>query len=89
MTTTDACHRAYRDVVRMARRFVFTDDDARDLAQDALMIALDRGFDDWSAPARRAWLHGVLCRLAAHALSARSSTRATAITAPVLTTNQC
>jgi len=49
----------------MARRFVLTDDAAHDLAQDALMIALHRGFDDWSAPARRSWLHGVLRRRAA------------------------
>lgn len=49
----------------MARRFVRTDEDARDLAQDALMFALSRGFDDWSAPARRAWLHGVMRRHAA------------------------
>lgn len=49
----------------MARRFVRTDEDAHDLAQDALMFALSRGFDDWSAPARRAWLHGVMRRHAA------------------------
>lgn len=49
----------------MARRFVRTDADAHDLAQDALTFALSRGFDDWSAPARRAWLHGVMRRHAA------------------------
>ena len=49
----------------MARRFVQTDDDAHDLTQDALAIALDRGFDDWSAPAHRSWLHGVLRKRAA------------------------
>lgn len=49
----------------MARRFVVSDDAARDLAQDALMIALDRGLADWSAPELRAWLHGVVRRRAA------------------------
>ncbi len=49
----------------MARRFVPTEADAHDLAQDAVMIALDRGFEDWRAPALRAWLHGVLRKRAA------------------------
>jgi RNA polymerase sigma-70 factor (ECF subfamily) len=64
-TTASVCTSAYLDVLRMARRFVPTDDAARDLTQDALMIALDRGFGDWSAPERRSWLHGVLRRRAA------------------------
>jgi DNA-directed RNA polymerase specialized sigma24 family protein len=57
----------------MARRFAATEDDARDLAQDALMIALDRGFDDWSSRSRRPWLHGVLRKHAAYV--ARTKTR--------------
>jgi RNA polymerase sigma-70 factor (ECF subfamily) len=64
-TTSSVSHSAYLEILRAARRFVLTDDDAHDLAQDTLMIALHRGFDDWSAPARRAWLHGVLRRRAA------------------------
>ncbi len=49
----------------MARRFVASEDDARDLAQDAIEIALARGFSDWTSPLRRSWLHGVLRRRAA------------------------
>jgi DNA-directed RNA polymerase specialized sigma24 family protein len=56
---------AYRDIVRLARRFTHTDADARDLAQDALTAALDRGFADWASPARRPWLWGVLRKRAA------------------------
>lgn len=49
----------------MARRFAGSEDDARDLAQDAVAIALARGFDDWSTPERRGWLHGVVRKRAA------------------------
>lgn len=51
--------------MRLARRFAHTDDEARDLAQDALTIALDRGLSDWHSPERRPWLCGVLRRRAA------------------------
>lgn len=51
--------------MRLARRFTHTDADARDLAQDALAAALDRGFADWASPARRPWLWGVLRKRAA------------------------
>jgi DNA-directed RNA polymerase specialized sigma24 family protein len=61
----DACSAAYGDIVRLARRFTHTDADARDLAQDALMAALDRGFADWASPVRRPWLCGVLRKRAA------------------------
>jgi RNA polymerase sigma-70 factor (ECF subfamily) len=61
----DASSAAYRDIVRLARRFAPTEDEARDLAQDALMVALDRGFADWASPARRPWLCGVLRKRAA------------------------
>jgi DNA-directed RNA polymerase specialized sigma24 family protein len=56
---------AYRDVLRTARRYTPSADEARELAQDAFVAALARGFDDWSAPTRRAWLHGVVRRRAA------------------------
>jgi len=56
---------AYRDVLRTARRCTRSGDEARELAQDAFVIALARGFCDWSAPAQRAWLHGVVRRRAA------------------------
>jgi RNA polymerase sigma-70 factor (ECF subfamily) len=44
----------------MARRVARSGDEARDLAQDVLVIALARGFDDWASPARRGWLRGVV-----------------------------
>jgi DNA-directed RNA polymerase specialized sigma24 family protein len=56
---------AYRDILRTARRFAPSGDEARDLVQDALMIALARGFQDWPSPERRAWLHGVVRKRAA------------------------
>jgi DNA-directed RNA polymerase specialized sigma24 family protein len=59
------CQEAYRDLLRTARRFARSDDEARDLVQDTLVIALARGFDDWSSPARRGWLRGVVCKRAA------------------------
>lgn len=48
-----------------ARRFVQNEDEARDLTQDVLTIALERGIDDWSAPERQAWLRGVVRKRAA------------------------
>jgi RNA polymerase sigma-70 factor (ECF subfamily) len=69
----EVCQDAYREVLRMARRFACSEDDARDLVQDAVMIALARGFDDWSAPARRGWLRGVVRKRAAFVI--RSQTR--------------
>jgi RNA polymerase sigma-70 factor (ECF subfamily) len=59
------CDDAYREMLRTARRFARSDEEARDLVQDALVIALTRGFDDWSSPARRGWLSGVVRRHAA------------------------
>ena len=61
----EAYRDAYRDVLRTARRYTRSADEARELAQDAFAIALARGVDDWTAPARRAWLHGVVRRRAA------------------------
>jgi RNA polymerase sigma-70 factor (ECF subfamily) len=60
-----ACDEAYRDILRTARRFARSGDDARDLVQDTLAIALARGFQDWPAPERRAWLRGVVRKRAA------------------------
>lgn len=71
----DASSAAYRDVVKLARRFAQSDDDARDLAQDALLAALDRGFVDWASQSRRPWLYGVLRRRAAFV--ARTAARRT------------
>jgi DNA-directed RNA polymerase specialized sigma24 family protein len=56
---------AYRDILLTARRFSRSGDEARDLVQDVLTIALARGLYDWSSPANRAWLRGVARRRAA------------------------
>lgn len=55
----------YRELLRTARRFARSEDEARDLVQDALVIALTRGFDDWSSSERRGWLCGVVRKRAA------------------------
>jgi RNA polymerase sigma-70 factor (ECF subfamily) len=61
----EARDEAYRDMLRTARRFARSPEEAGDLVQDALVIALSRGFDDWSSPAHRAWLRGVVRKRAA------------------------
>jgi DNA-directed RNA polymerase specialized sigma24 family protein len=63
--SVDVCEKAYRAILRTARRFARSDDEARDLVQDAVVIALARGFDDWSTPGRRGWLYGVVRKRAA------------------------
>jgi RNA polymerase sigma-70 factor (ECF subfamily) len=63
----------YRDVLRLARRCTRSADEARDVAQDTLLVAVARGFDDWASPARRAWLRGVVRKRAA--LLVREQTR--------------
>jgi RNA polymerase sigma-70 factor (ECF subfamily) len=63
--SAEVCQQAYRELLQVARRFARSDDEARDLLQDAVMIALARGFDDWSAPGRRGWLCGVVRKRAA------------------------
>lgn len=52
--------RAYREMLRVARRVTLSEDEAHDLVQDAIIVALERGREDWSSPRHRAWLHGVL-----------------------------
>lgn len=59
------CADTYREILHTARRFARSEDDARDLVQDVLEIALGRGVEDWDAPERRAWLRGVVRRRAA------------------------
>jgi DNA-directed RNA polymerase specialized sigma24 family protein len=61
----EVCQEAYGEILRTARRFTRSEQDARDLAQDALMIALARGLEDWSSPGRRGWLRGVVRKRAA------------------------
>lgn len=55
----------YSELLRAARRWTRTLEDARDLVQTALGEALARGFTDWEAVGRRGWLHGVIRRQAA------------------------
>lgn len=64
----EVCQKAYRELLRTARRFARSDDEAGDLVQDAVLIALARGFEDWSAPGRRGWLRGVVRKRAAFIL---------------------
>lgn len=66
---------AYRDILRTARRFVSSGDEARDLVQDVLTIALARGFEDWPSPTRRAWLRGVVRKRAAFLVRGRARQR--------------
>lgn len=61
----DASQDAYRAILRTAWRFAGSEAEARDLVQDALVVALARGFEDWSSPERRGWLLGVVRRRAA------------------------
>ncbi|HKO47789.1 MAG TPA: hypothetical protein VJV79_08700 [Polyangiaceae bacterium] len=56
---------AYSELLRAARRWTKTPEDARDLVQTALAEAVARGFHDWEAEGRRGWLHGVIRRQAA------------------------
>lgn len=63
--TPSTSDETYRALLRTAQRWVRSADEARDLVQDAVTIALARGFDDWSSPARRAWLRGVVQKRAA------------------------
>jgi DNA-directed RNA polymerase specialized sigma24 family protein len=69
----ETCQKAYRDILRVARRCTRSAEEAQDLAQDALAIALARGFEDWPSPSRRGWLRGVVRRRAA--LLARGEAR--------------
>jgi DNA-directed RNA polymerase specialized sigma24 family protein len=55
----------YFELLRAARRWTTTPEDARDLVQTALAEAVARGFSDWEALGQRGWLHGVLRRQAA------------------------
>jgi len=56
---------AYSELLRAARRWTKTPEDARDLVQMALAEAVARGFSDWEAVGTRGWLHGVIRRQAA------------------------
>lgn len=61
----EVCQKAYREILRTGRRFAGSEDEARDLTQDAVVIALARDFDDGSAPGRRGSLRGVFRKRAA------------------------
>lgn len=60
-----ACEEAYRDLLRTARRLARSAEEARDLVQDVLVIALSSGLEDWPSPPRRPWLRGVVRKRAA------------------------
>lgn len=64
---------AYLELLRVARRWSHSAEEAHDLVQDAFEAALARGYEDWAAPARRAWLRGVVRKRAA--FLARGQTR--------------
>ncbi len=55
----------YSELLRAARRWTRTPEEARDLVQAALTEAVARGFGDWDTVSRRGWLHGVIRRQAA------------------------
>jgi len=74
-TGVEACQEAYREILRTARRLARSEDEARDLVQDTLVIALARGWDDWSSPARRGWLRGVVRKRAAFVLRGQARRR--------------
>jgi RNA polymerase sigma-70 factor (ECF subfamily) len=69
------CDEAYRDILRTARRYSRSAEEARDLVQDAIAIALARGFEDWPSPSRRAWLRGVVRKRAAFLLRGQARRR--------------
>lgn len=73
LTLANAVDDLYQELVRTARRVSRMPDEARDLVQEALAEALDRGFADWENPERWAWLRGVVRRRAA--LVARTAAR--------------
>lgn len=73
--SVEVCQKAYRELLRTARRFAASHDEACDLVQDAVMIALARGFEDWSAPGRRGWLRGVVRKRAASVIRGQQRRR--------------
>src|SRR5688572_3825487 len=60
-----AADEVYRDLLRTARRLGRSAEEARDLVQDALVIAITSGLTDWPSPLRRPWLRGVVRKRAA------------------------
>jgi DNA-directed RNA polymerase specialized sigma24 family protein len=55
----------YTELLRAARRWTRTPEEARDLVQAALTEAVARGFTDWDTDGGRGWLYGVIRRQAA------------------------
>ena len=55
----------YSELLRAARRWTKSPEEARDLVQTALAEAVARGFSDWESLGRRGWLHGLIRRQAA------------------------
>ncbi|HEX2871277.1 MAG TPA: hypothetical protein VHP33_08475 [Polyangiaceae bacterium] len=83
--TANACalRETYRDILVVARRFARNDEEARDLVQDVLEIALARGVDDWASPERAAWLRGVLRKRAAFVVRGQQRRRRRELLAPI------
>ncbi len=71
----EVSERAYREILQAARRFARSEDEARDLVQDALVIALARGWSDWASPARQGWLRGVVRKRAAFVIRGQTRRR--------------
>lgn len=65
MAIVGPCQAACGEILQTARRYARSEDEAWDLVQDAVSIALARGFDDWPSEARRRWLRGVVRKRAA------------------------
>lgn len=78
-----ALRETYRDIFGVARRFAHDDEEARDLVQDVLEIALARGVDDWASPEGAAWLRGVLRKRAAFAVRGQQRRRRRELLAPI------
>jgi DNA-directed RNA polymerase specialized sigma24 family protein len=78
-----ALRETYRDIFVAARRFARCEEEARDLVQDVLEIALARGVDDWASPERAAWLRGVVRKRAAFLVRGQQRRRRRELLAPI------
>jgi DNA-directed RNA polymerase specialized sigma24 family protein len=66
-------HTTYMQLLESARSICARADDAEDLLQDALLVAIQQSRYPLKLPVDRAWLRGVMRKLAAH--GARAATR--------------
>lgn len=84
--SASALRETYREIFVAARRFARSEEEARDLVQDVLEIALARGIDDWESPERRAWLRGVLRKHAAFVVRGQQRRRRREVLAQSMST---